>query len=201
MDSRGEITALIERWQAGDKAAENALFEALYAKLHAIAARFLRSEAAGRSLGATALVHEAYLRFQQAHQLDINGRSHFLALAARVMRRILVDKARQRRSDKRTGDRVPLDAAEFFPITDSDADEILEVDFALEKLSKQSPRQVQIIELRYFAGFNEEESATALGISPRTVRREWQVARTRLRIAIDGVAAPLQPYKSLNNLN
>jgi RNA polymerase sigma-70 factor (ECF subfamily) len=101
MDSPGEIARLIKRWQAGDKAAENALFEALYAKLHAIATRYLRSEAPGQTLGATALVHEVYLRFQRAERLDITGSSHFLALAARVIRRILVDKARERRSDKR----------------------------------------------------------------------------------------------------
>ena len=191
MDSPGEITRLIKQWQAGDKAAENALFEALYAKLHAIAARFLRSEAPGQTLGATALVHEAYLRFQRAERLDIAGSSHFLALAARVMRRILVDRARARRSEKRAGDRISLDAGDALLVSDAEADEILKVDLALETLAKQSPRQVQIVELRYFAGFNEEESAAALGISARTVRREWQVARTRLRLAIDGAAAPM----------
>jgi RNA polymerase sigma factor (TIGR02999 family) len=195
MDSPGEITRLIKRWQAGDKAAENALFEALYAKLHAIAVRFLRSEAPGQSFCATALVHEAYLRFQRAERLDITGSSHFMALAARVMRRILVDRARARRSEKRAGDHVPLDEGvaflASFLVSDSEADEILAVDRALESLSKQSPRQVQIVELRYFAGFNEDESAAALGISPRTVRREWQVARTRLRMAIEGTPGPL----------
>jgi RNA polymerase sigma factor (TIGR02999 family) len=194
MDSPGEITRLIKRWQAGDKAAENELFEAIYAKLHAIAMHFLRTEAPGQTLGATALIHEVYLRFQRAERLDIAGSSHFLALAARVMRRILVDKARARRADKRAVDRIPLDAGDAFLanflVSDAGVDEILKVDRALESLSKQSPRQVQIVELRYFAGFSEEESASALGISPRTVRREWQVARTRLRMAIDGVAGP-----------
>jgi RNA polymerase sigma factor (TIGR02999 family) len=190
MEPTPEITLLIGAWQRGDPNAENALFEALYRRLHGIALQCLRNEAPGQTLGATALVHEAYLRFHNAESLTITNRAHFLALAARVMRRILVDRARARRSAKRDARMVQEDEAEMFLITVREADQILAVDRALEGLSLQSPRQARLVELRYFAGFSEDESATALGISSRQARRDWQVARTRLRIAIDGTADP-----------
>jgi len=186
--SQGEITRLITDWQRGDKAAENALFEALYHKLHSLALQCLRSEPIGQSLGPTALVHEAYLRFHRSERIELTNRAHFLALAARVMRRVLVDRARARRSEKRGGDLVRVDEPDSLIKTESDADKILAVDVALDELTRQSPRQAQLVELRYFAGFSLEESAAVMDISERTARREWQVARTRLRMAIDGAS-------------
>jgi RNA polymerase sigma factor (TIGR02999 family) len=186
MDSGSEITRLISDWQRGNRDAENALFEALYLRLHGIAAQCLRNESPGHSMGPTMLVHEAYLRFERSERLEVADRGHFLALAARVMRRIVVDRARARRTEKRGGDQMRDDLDQAFPSTDSEAEEILAVDRALESLTRQSIRQAQLVELRFFAGFNEDEAADALGISKRTVRREWQVARTRLRMAIDG---------------
>lgn len=185
-----EITRLIARWQAGDKPAENALFDAMYERLHAMAIHCLRTERAGQSMGATALVHEAYLRFNRANRLDIADRSHFLALAARVMRRILVDRARARHAQKRGEDPVMSEPSEALVTSDADAIQILSVDRALEELSKQSARLAQLVELRYFAGYSMEESAVVLGVSARQTRRDWQVARTRLRLAIDGTEAP-----------
>ncbi|HXA49838.1 MAG TPA: ECF-type sigma factor [Candidatus Acidoferrum sp.] len=191
MDSGSEITGLISDWQRGNRDAENALFEALYLRLHGIAAQCLRNEAPGHSMGPTMLVHEAYLRFERAERLEVADRGHFLALAARVMRRIVVDRARARRTEKRGGDQMHDDLDQAFASTDSEAEEILAVDRALESLTRQSVRQAQLVELRFFAGFNEDEAADALGISKRTVRREWQVARTRLRMAIDGTPTVL----------
>jgi RNA polymerase sigma-70 factor (ECF subfamily) len=188
MSPQGEITRLIADWQRGDAAAENALFELLYARLHSIALQCLRGEPL-QTIGATALVHEAYMRFKSAENLEIANRAHFLALAARVMRRILVDRARARCSVKRHGIKVPPEAVEALFASDSEAEQILSVNAALDSLSRRSPRQAQLVEFRYFGGFSEEESAAALGISVRTARREWQVARTRLRMAIDGTPA------------
>jgi RNA polymerase sigma factor (TIGR02999 family) len=191
MDSGSKITRLISDWQRGNRDAENALFEALYLRLHGIAAQCLRSESPGHSMGPTMLVHEAYLRFQKAERLEVADRGHFLALSARVMRRIVVDRARARRTEKRGGDQMRDDLDQAFAANDSETEEILAVDRALESLFRQSERQAQLVELRFFAGFNEDEAADALGISKRTVRREWQVARTRLRMAINGTPTAL----------
>jgi len=184
------ITRLIEDWQRGDKAAENALFDAMYHRLHALAVQCLRGEQPGQSLGATALVHEAYLRFTRAERLDIADRAHFLALAARVMRRILVDRARARQSAKRGAKPVRVEMADSLVRTDADADQIIGVDRALESLATQSQRLATLVELRYFAGYSFEESALVLGVAERTVRRDWQVARTRLKLALDGTPDP-----------
>jgi RNA polymerase sigma factor (TIGR02999 family) len=187
MEPSAEITQLIQAWQRGDRDAENQLFQALYDRLHSIAQHCLRSESPGRTLNATGLVHEAYLRFQRAEPLNIYNRAHFLALAARVMRRILVDRARARNTGKRDSGAAVAETETWF-MAAKEADEILAVDRAMETLAGQSERQARMVELRYFAGFSEEESAAALGISTRQVRRDWEVARVRLRIAIDGSA-------------
>jgi RNA polymerase sigma factor (TIGR02999 family) len=181
-----EITVLIAEWQGGSRAPEAALFDALYRDLHKVALQILRTERSGQTLGATALVHEAYLRFNRSRQLNVTNRTHFLALAARVMRRLLVDRARARRTEKRGADPVRVEQVESLIQTDQDADRIIAVDLALAKLHENAPRQCQLVELRYFAGYTIEESALILGISTRTARREWQIARTRLRGTIDG---------------
>lgn len=187
MSSAGEITRLILEWQRGDKSAESALFEALYKRLHEIAVHCVRHELTSQSLGATALVHEAYLRFRRSEHIEIADTGHFLHLVARVMRQILVDRARARRAAKRFGGTpVEPENLESLSMVDADVDEIIAVDRALENLARRFPRQARLIELRYFAEFTEEEAAGILGISRRTVRREWQIARTRLRAEIDG---------------
>jgi RNA polymerase sigma factor (TIGR02999 family) len=186
MEDGGNITGLIAAWRRGDKAAENALFEALYARLHGIALRCIQGQVPSQSLGATALIHEAYLRFHRSERLNVADRNHFLRLAAKVMRQILVDRARARHSEKRGGDQVRVEETEQLVRTEADAIEILAVDRALGSLKRQSPRQAQVVELRYFAGYSLEETALVLGIAERTVKRDWDAARTRLKIAIDG---------------
>jgi len=189
MEPADEITRLISEWQSGDRAAEAVLFEKLYQKLHAIAAHLVRHERAGQTLGPTGLVHEAYMRFCGAQELKIASRGHFLALAARVMRRILVDRARARKANKRDGGaQVDLEDAQWFR-SDADVDEVIAVDRALQQLQRDSPRQCRLVELRYFGGYTIEESASVLHISARHARREWDTARTRLREAIDGAPA------------
>lgn len=163
----------------------------MYLRLHSLAVQCLKSERPGHTIGATALVHEAYLRFETSERLDIVDRSHFLALAARVMRRILVDKARARQTDRRGNDPAAVELTDALVKTDADAEGILAVDRALDRLAEQSARLAQLVELRYFAGYTFEESAVVLGLSARTVRRDWQIARTRLRVAIDGSPATI----------
>jgi RNA polymerase sigma-70 factor (ECF subfamily) len=185
----GEITRLIVEWQRGSKDAENALYDALYKRLHSIALNYLRSERPNPSMGATALVHEAYLRFRRSERLEIADSSHFLKLSARVMRQILVDRARALGAAKRQGEvHAEHDHLDMLVSKDSDAEEIIAVDRALQSLARRSPRQAELVELRYFAEFSEEEAGAILGISARTVRREWQVAKTRLRAEIDGAS-------------
>jgi RNA polymerase sigma factor (TIGR02999 family) len=186
VDPSGDITRLISEWQRGNKAAENALFEALYNRLHARALYLLSTEPSGQSMGPTALVHEAYLRLERSEGLEIADRNHFLKLAAKVMHQILVDRARARRSEKRGGDQVRVDEMDQLVRTDADADEILAVDLALADLRRRLPRHAQLVVLRYYGGFTLAESAAVLGVSERTVKRDWDQARTRLREAIAG---------------
>jgi RNA polymerase sigma-70 factor (ECF subfamily) len=186
MPVHADIARLISEWRCGSLNAEQALFEELYRELHRIAIHVLRAEPRGRSLGPTALVHEAYVRLTTVRKMSIEDRTHLLALAARVMRRILVDRARARKTDKRGGDPVALELSEELVRTDRDADQIIGVDQALDRLQQSAPRQCMLVELRYFAGYTIEESAQILGVSTRTARREWQVARARLKGAIDG---------------
>jgi RNA polymerase sigma factor (TIGR02999 family) len=180
-----DITHLIRRWQKGDKDAEEPLFAALYDALHTLALHCLKREAPGRTLGATALVHEAYLRFCRAESLNIVDRQHFFALASRVMRRILVDKARARQARPRLEPAAEGNDARIVR-EDIEAEEILALDRALSELSRQSQRQAQLVELKYFGGYSLEDCAALLGVSEKTAQRDWQIARVRLRSAIDG---------------
>lgn len=191
MDLKGEITRLISEWQRGSKEAENALFEALYKKLHARALQLLRTWPRGQSMGPTALVHEAYLRMERSEHLQVADRNHFVKLTAKVMHQILVDRARARKSEKRGGDQIRVDEFDQLVRTEADADEILAVDIAMRELKRQSPRQAQLVELKYYAGYTLEESAVVMGVSERTAKRDWEQARVRLQIAIDGdIALP-----------
>lgn len=174
------VTELLHRSAAGDKVAESALITAVYAELRQIARRLMRGEAANHTLQTTALVHEAYLRLAQTEHLDFNDRNHFFAVAATVMRRILVDHARAKTAEKRGG---PQPNADYFlgPTVNLQApEEIIAIDAALTRLSAIDDRQVRIVELRYFAGMTVEETAEELNISSRTVKREWQLARAWL---------------------
>jgi RNA polymerase sigma factor (TIGR02999 family) len=186
MEPPDDITRLIADWQRGDRDAEGALFERLYDRLRSIADRLVRLEPANRTLGPTALVHEAYVRFCQSTELHIVDRNHFLCLAAQVMRRILVDRARARKAVKRSAELEPIDGDIGWFRNESDIDEVIAVDRALRVLEQHSARQCQLVELRYFGGYTIEESASVLKISARHAKREWDVARIRLREAIDG---------------
>lgn len=183
-----DITALLNRASGGDAQALNAIFPAIYAELQRSAHRELGRWRPGDTLNTTALVHEAYFRLVDARRSDYADRQHFYAVAATAMRQIIVDHARQRRAGKRGGgqaavslDRMELAAPEV-------ADEIVALDEALSSLGTDHPRLARVVELRYFAGLSVEESAEAMGLSPRTVKREWQKARAFLYRMLHGDA-------------
>ena len=184
-----DVTALLHAWGAGDDAAGERLVAAIYAELHDRAARAMRREPDDATLQATALVHEAYLRLVDQRRVEWRNRAQFFGVAARMMRRVLVDHARARHAAKRGGDARPLtlgdaDRAGAAPAAASDgvdALDVLALDDALERLAALDAEQARLVELRYFAGLGIEETAQALGVSPATVKREWATARAWLR--------------------
>jgi len=176
------VTGLLHAWKAGDAAASDALVPLVYAELRRQARRALRREGEGHTLQATALVHEAWLRLDGQHQAHWESRTQFLAVAAQMMRRVLVDHARTRRALKRGGGetQLTLGSAEQAAATPDDVD-VLALDDALGRLATLDPRKARLVELRYFAGLSIPEAAAALGVSQATVGREWAVARMWLR--------------------
>ena len=178
------ITQLLLRWGAGDRAAFDALIPIVYRELHRQARHALRRESVGHTLQPTALVNEAFLRLVEQHRAQWESRTQFFAIAAQVMRRVLVDHARTRRSAKRGGGVPHVTLAEANPATEhanADAVDVLALDEALERLTTLDPPKARLVELRYFAGLSVDETAESLGVSPSTVDREWAVARRWLR--------------------
>ena len=181
-DSPGEVTLLLQELKLGDKDALGRLIPLVYRELRLLAARYLQVERSGHTLQPTALVHELYLRLVEQDRADWKDRAHFLAVAARLMRRILVDYARARAAAKREGMATRIEIAGFeLSGAEPRAEEILAVDEALGRLAELSPQQGRVVELRYFGGLTIEETAEAVGISPRTVRRDWIIACAWLR--------------------
>ena len=180
------VTELLRAWGAGDAEAGEALVPLVYAELRRQARMALRREGEGHTLQATALVHEAWLRLAGQHGAHWESRTQFLAIAAQMMRRVLVSHARTRRALKRGGGGTQVtlghagDAAAA-PHAAPDAADVLALDDALARLATLDPRKARLVELRYFAGLSIPEAAAALGISPATVGREWAVARMWLR--------------------
>lgn len=183
-----ELTLWLRKLKSGDGEALDELVPALYEEMRRLAQGRLRGERQDLTLSTTALVHEAYLKLRQQRKIDSEGRTQFLAVAGVTMRRILVDYARSRRRDKRGGGvrPVPLDDVEPF-LTDSEADEVLALDEALERLVEINPRGAQVVVHRFFTGLSLEESAEVLGVSSKTVQRDWLAARAWLRkeVALD----------------
>jgi len=171
------ITELFVSWRAGDEAAFNALFTALYGELRVMAHRQAVRGQSGDTLRTTALVHEAYLRLVDGKQLAINDRGHFLALAARVMRNVLVDKARERGRDKRGGDLRRVELDDDLAVGEPAASDVLAVDAALERLAQLDSRQAEVAHMRVFGGMTVEEVAQVLAVSTPTIKRDWRKAR------------------------
>jgi RNA polymerase sigma factor (TIGR02999 family) len=183
----GEVTQLIERAREGDRGAFNRIFELLYPELRQIAHRRLSRSARDGLIDTTALVNECYLKFVQREGLTPNDRAHFLAYAATVMRSIIVDAARVAQTDRRGGgaDQVTLSTDMIVSLPDP-ADEILGVHGALEDLGRIDPRLARVVEMRYFGGMEDAEIAEVMGVSGRTVRRDWDKARLLLAHALRG---------------
>jgi RNA polymerase sigma-70 factor, ECF subfamily len=178
--SSSSVTELLARARSGDSSALADVFPLIYEELRRLAGQQLRREPDGHTLSPTALVHEAYMRLLDYTRVEWAGRAHFMAVAATAMRRILVDHARGHRSLKRGGGlrRVSIDAVELG--TEERADLLLAIDEGLERLKLVEPRQAQVVECRFFGGMTEEETAAALDISLRTVKRDWARAKSWL---------------------
>ena len=180
MSELGEITQLLRLAQAGDKSAESKLLELLYSDLRRLAAAYLGRERRDHTLQPTALLHEAYLRLASQGPKDWKSRSHFLAAAAQAMRHVLVDWARARSAKKRGGrlHRIDLESAQA--VTECWPEQLLDLDAALRQLSQQYARYGRVVEMRFFGGLTDEEIAEVLGVSDRTVGRDWEFARAWL---------------------
>ncbi|OLE54519.1 MAG: RNA polymerase subunit sigma-70 [Acidobacteria bacterium 13_1_20CM_3_53_8] len=184
MPASHEVTKLLKAWSDGDQSALDKLMPLVYAELHRLARQHMRREKPGHLLQTSALINEAYLRLVDASQVQWQNRAHFFGIAARLMRRILVDDARRRHSDKRGGRmiQVPLDEASSVP--QEQAANLVALDDALKSLAAIDPRQSEIVELRFFGGMSIEETAEFLQVSPGTVMSDWTFARAWLKKAV-----------------
>ena len=178
--SPGEVTNLLIQLRNGNRDAESKLVPLVYGELRRLAARYMRGERPGHTLQATALVHEAYLRLAGNRKFDFQNRAHFFGLAASLMRRILVDHARAKQAQKRGGDEKQVSLDEAIVLQPGRHQQFLALDQALDRLAKIDARQSRIVELRYFGGLTEQEVAEVLGVSVRTVKRDWEAARAWL---------------------
>jgi RNA polymerase sigma-70 factor (ECF subfamily) len=186
MADTGEITRILDEVRAGNREAQSRLMEAVYPELRRLAAHFLRQERPDHTLQPTALVNEAYLRLLGNSGADWHDRLHFFAAAAQSMRRILVDYARTRKAAKRGGGVPTIELTDTLALSDDRLDQVLAIDEALTRLAEFDPRQCRLVELRFFGGLTEEETATVLEIAPRTVSREWNSARAWLLAELSG---------------
>jgi RNA polymerase sigma factor (TIGR02999 family) len=186
-----DVTHILAAIERGDPGADERLLPLVYDELRKLAARKLAQEKPGQTLQATALVHEAYLRLVDAEEAGAwNSRGHFFAAAAEAMRRILVNRARDKRRLKRGGGRERVELEDVAIADEAGAPDILALDEALEKLSREEPACAELVKLRYFAGLTQEEAAQALGVSRRTANRYWAFARAWLRQALGEADEP-----------
>jgi len=177
----GEVSRLLQKWRTGDDAASSKLIRLVYTELRRLAARHMRQERPGHTLQATALVHEAYLKLLGQRNVAWDVHAHFIGIASRLMREILVEHARKRQALKRGG----LERKTYLEDTMALASpnqslDVVVLDTALKRLEKLDPQQCRIVELRFFGGLSVDETAAVLGISPRTVKRDWSVAKVWL---------------------
>lgn len=180
-DPPADVTELLSEMRLGSRDALARLIPLVYGELRRLAGHYMRDERASHTLQPTALVHEAFLRLVRQERADWQNRAQFVGVAAQLMRRILVDHARRHGATKRASVRVPLNA-QFGPAIDvGQIEEILAVDEVLTRLGRLDIQQARVVELRYFGGLSVEETAEVMGISPRTVKRDWAMARAWLR--------------------
>jgi RNA polymerase sigma factor (TIGR02999 family) len=189
-----EVTRILSAIEQGEPQAAEQLLPLVYEELRKLAAQKLAQEKPGQTLQATALVHEAYLRLVDVDKAPHwNSRGHFFAAAAEAMRRILVERARHKRSLKAGGDRRRLEFADVEPAVAGPDVDLLALDEALERLGRHDPRKAELVKLRFFAGLTTAQAAAVLGISPATADNDWAYARCWLRLEIEGSAADGRP--------
>jgi RNA polymerase sigma factor (TIGR02999 family) len=177
---RRDATVLLQAWRHGDRAAFDQLVPLVHNELRRLARRQMRGERPDHTLQATALVNEAYVRLIDLNQIEWNDRAHFVAMAARVMRRILVDWARARRYQKRGGGAPKVSLDDAVAVSNDPGRDLVALDDALKTLAALDPRKGEVVEMRFFGGLTVEETATALQISVATVMRDWQLAKVWL---------------------
>jgi RNA polymerase sigma factor (TIGR02999 family) len=185
-----EVTRLLAEWRGGNRDALEKLTPLVYGELHRLARRYLSRERPGHTLQATALVNEAYLRLIDQQKSDWQDRAHFFAVAARIMRHLLIDHARSRRYAKRGGGAVQVSLEEGAAVTPEPSVDLLALDEALDRLAAIDERKVVIVELRYFSGLSVEETAEAMRLSEITVKREWLKAKAWLYRELSQEAGP-----------
>jgi RNA polymerase sigma factor (TIGR02999 family) len=181
MSQPGEVTALLAAWRGGDGGALDRLIPIVYEDLRRVAGRYMRSEDPGHTLQTTALVHEAYLRLTREQDRTWESRAHFFAVAAQIMRNLLVDHARMATRAKRGGGAAEISFEEAPELTTAEPEVMLALDDALQRLAEVDPRASRIVELRYFVGLNNDEVASVIGVSEKTVTRDWNTAKAWLR--------------------
>ena len=184
-ESSNGVTQLLARWSRGDAVARDALIPLVYDELHRLAKHFLARQRPGHTLQSTALVHEAYLRLVGPSPVRFEDRAHFFAVAARVMRHILVDHARSRNAARRGGNSFTMVLDEAIAAPAAREVSVVALDDALNQLAALDARQATIVEMRFFGGLSIEETATALELSPSTVKRDWIVAKTWIRQCLE----------------
>ena len=187
-DHPTKVTGLLLKWGQGDEAALERLIPLVYGELHRIAQRHIAHERPGHSLQPTALVNEAYLRLVDANGVAWQDRAHFLAVSARVMRRILVDHARARRYQKRGGDAARVTFNEELAITNEPGPDFVALDDALQALAQFDDRKSRVVEMRFFGGLTVEETASVLKVSPATVMGDWRLAKAWLKREMRGAS-------------
>ena len=175
-----DTTRLLHAWAKGDNAALEQLMPRVYSELRRLAGFYMKNEPAGKSIQATELVHEAYFRLVDVKNVDWQHRAHFFAVSAAIMRHILVDRARKRTSTKRGGPAPKLSLDAVPQVGGGDDRELIALDAALSHLAIADARKARVVELRFFGGLNQQETATVLGVSSDTVHRDWKTARAWL---------------------
>jgi RNA polymerase sigma factor (TIGR02999 family) len=181
MPGRGELTRLLSQWSNGDSSALDEAIPIVYDELRRLASEYMRGEAPGHVLQTTALVNEAYVRLLGRERVSCETRGQFFAVAAQIMRRVLVDYARGRKRVKRGQGAIPLSLESVAVLADDRTEQVIAIHEALDKLSTFDPRKARVFELRYFGGMTVDEAAEALSVSPVTVARDWRMAKLWLR--------------------
>jgi RNA polymerase sigma-70 factor (ECF subfamily) len=179
-NARGDVTVLLGQLAQGKEDVASKLIPLVYNELRKLAAGYMRRERMDHTLQPTALVNEAYLKLVEQRSVNWQSRAHFFGIAAQLMRRILVDHARGHLRDKRGGGVIPVPLDEALVFAPEQSSELVKLDQSLERLAKLDPRQSKIVELRFFGGLTVEQTAEVLGISPKTVKRDWSVAKAWL---------------------